>query len=411
MVKNTNLNYKSKRGIMGVEKSSLHSNKKGGADMKKREIVKANWKKSLPEIAKLAKSTVESVRKLGSRMGLPPHKINKQNASSEMLTEIQLGKKSKQVSELESKLKNAYTVIDRLSGDLDFKKETQKISKFKIRNTKNHGGGITVVVVASDWHIGEVVEKDDVNDLNEFNSEIAIKRVEKFFNNSIKLVKREQRDSKVERVVFAILGDMISGSIHTELIAKNEFGVSKQVKLVQSLLVAGIEKMRDELQLPIDVRCSMGNHGRATEERMISTEKDDSFEYIMYGNIATYFNTDKLVNVHVANGYLSYMNVHGFVIRFHHGHALRFAGGIGGIFIPAYKAIGSWDIANRADLDVFGHFHQFRDGGKFISNGSVVGYNAFAIHIRAIFEKPKQAFFVIDHIRKEKTTTCPIFLE
>lgn len=395
------------------EKSSLtQSKKKGGEQMKRIEIIRKWWgKKSYAEIGKLTNQSADAVRKMGRKDGLKAVRVNKQNASEEVLTEIQLHKKTQKVSDLESKLKKAYSVIDKLSGDLDFSKETSKVKKIKLGSTKGYSKGATAFIVASDWHIGEVVEKEDVNGLNEFNSEIAIKRASNFFNNSIKLVKGVQRDIEVEKIVLAVLGDMISGSIHQELIAKNEFGVSEQVEMVLGLLVSGIEKLRDELRIPIDVECSMGNHGRATEERMISTEKDDSYEYILYGHLIRYFEGDKFVRVHRAKGYHNIIDIHGFTVRLHHGHSLKFSGGIGGLFIPAYKAIGNWNVAGKVDLDVLGHFHSFRDGKIFIANGSLVGYNAYALNIRAMYEKPIQAFFLVDHARKEKTVTAPIFLE
>jgi hypothetical protein len=76
------------------------------------------------------------------------------------------------------------------------------------------------------------------------------------------------------------------------------------------------------------------------------------------------------VEFRISEGYHSFLDIYGNLkIRLHHGHAINYQGGIGGIFIPAFKSISQWDKANRADLDVFGHFHQSKDGGKFICNG------------------------------------------
>ena len=80
-----------------------------------------------------------------------------------------------------------------------------------------------------------------------------------------------------------------------------------------------------------------------------------------------------------------------------------------GIFIPAYKAISQWNKARYADLDVFGHFHQSKDGGNFICNGAGIGYNSFALSIKADFEHPSQTFFLVDHKRKVKTAVSRIF--
>jgi hypothetical protein len=126
--------------------------------------------------------------------------------------------------------------------------------------------------------------------------------------------------------------------------------------------------------------------------------------------LARAFKDEKRVKFIIPTSYHSFLDVSGYTIRFSHGHAIRYAGGVGGIFIPCKKAIAQWNKARHADLDVFGHFHQTRDGGDFICNGSLIGWNEFANFIKADYEKPKQVFFLVDHNRKEKTVTAPIFL-
>jgi hypothetical protein len=130
----------------------------------------------------------------------------------------------------------------------------------------------------------------------------------------------------------------------------------------------------------------------------------------MYHMLARAFQDEKRVKFIIPTSYHSFLDIDGYTIRFSHGHAIRYAGGVGGIFVPVKKAIGQWNKARHADLDVFGHFHQMRDGGDFICNGSLIGWNEFANFIKADFEKPKQVFFLINNNRKEKTVTCPIFL-
>jgi len=131
----------------------------------------------------------------------------------------------------------------------------------------------------------------------------------------------------------------------------------------------------------------------------------------MYSNISEYYGKEKRIKFVVPRGYHSYTDINGFVIRSHHGHAVKYGGGIGGIFIPAYKAIGQWNKGKRADLDVFGHFHQRKDGGNFLCNGSVIGYNEYALSIKADYELPAQTFFLVDHKRGLKTNVSPLFCD
>jgi hypothetical protein len=59
------------------------------------------------------------------------------------------------------------------------------------------------------------------------------------------------------------------------------------------------------------------------------------------------------------------------------------------------KAIAQWDRGRKADLSLCGHFHQIFDGNNFITNGSLIGFNAYAINIKAAFEPPAQVYFGI----------------
>jgi hypothetical protein len=103
----------------------------------------------------------------------------------------------------------------------------------------------------------------------------------------------------------------------------------------------------------------------------------------------------------------SYVKVYDTMIRFQHGHAIKYGGGVGGIYIPVNKAIAQWNKGRHADLDVFGHFHQARDGGNFICNGSNIGYNSFALSIKADYEQPRQQLFLMDK-KRGRTCTWPI---
>jgi hypothetical protein len=74
------------------------------------------------------------------------------------------------------------------------------------------------------------------------------------------------------------------------------------------------------------------------------------------------------------------------------------------------KAIAAWNKGIRADLDVFGHWHQSQQNPKWICNGSLIGYNAYSVAIKAPYEPPSQTFFLMDKERG-RTITAPIFLD
>ena len=159
-----------------------------------------------------------------------------------------------------------------------------------------------------------------------------------------------------------------------------------------------------ETNVNLIIPCSSGNHGRITDKQRTATEYGNSLEILMYKQLEKYFNKEDRIKFIINDSYLTYVKIFNYNCRFHHGHALKYGGGIGGLFIPAYKAISQWNKSMYANYDFFGHFHQLKDGANFISNGSLVGYNAYAVKIKADYEKPKQFFGIIDEERGLEVT-------
>ena len=266
----------------------------------------------------------------------------------------------------------------------------------------------TAFMVASDWHVEEEVDPETVLGKNSYNLEEAERRAKLFFVNGMRLLNIFQRDVHIEHLVIPLLGDFFSNNIHEELMEINQLSPSDAIQFVETLLVSGIEYvLKDKSIKKLTLVCHSGNHGRATQKKRHATQEGNSWEAYMYHHLEMYFKDNLRVNVHTTKSYYSILEVYDYKIRFHHGDNMRYGGGVGGLTIPVNKAIAQWDKLHQVDLDVFGHFHQFMDGGKFISNGSLIGYNAYAMSIKAGFEPPKQAMFLIDK-KRFKTFVAPI---
>lgn len=299
---------------------------------------------------------------------------------------------------------------DRVSGWLAAIREGMP-STFSI--TPKEGSGTseaTPVIVASDWHIEELVTLASTSGLNEFNPEIAENRIRQFWERSLRLVRLLNKDVTINTVVVALLGDFITNDIHDADSAENNAELPiKAILRAQDYIRKGIEFLLEHTTYNLVIPCKVGNHSRTTQKVRVAGEMGHSLETLMYVNLASLFEKEPRVTFIFDEGYHTYIDIYNQTVRFHHGHALKYGGGIGGLFIPAYKSISQWQKGKQADLDVMGHFHQTKDGGNFLCNGSLIGYNAFALRIRADFEPPKQTLFLMDK-RRGRTATWPILL-
>lgn len=378
-------------------------------------ILNDNPTASLDELVKLTGRPKETLRKRRVKLGLPPLRKTIQNSKPDPEVEIEKDRKvinlSKGKKVAEDKYKILVDRIDDLEGQLDATRVVSGANSYKIPKVGKLDSQVTAVAVASDWHWAETVHSDNVNGLNEFNLDVARKRAEKFFQNTVRLCEVVSDDSHMDTLVLALLGDFINGQLREEAMENNSLRPMEEMVEVWKVLSGGIKYILDNTNLNLVIPCHSGNHARTTRKIHWSTEAGNSLEYAMYHVLAKEFEGNERVKFIIPTSYHSYVDIHGFVIRFHHGHAIRYGGGIGGLFVPAFKAISQWQKGKHADLDVFGHFHQTKDGGNFICNGSLIGYNEYAVSIKCDYEKPRQTFFLVDHDRKEKTITTSVFLD
>jgi hypothetical protein len=285
----------------------------------------------------------------------------------------------------------------------------QNVSFYEIKPKSPKGGSEAVAVaVASDWHVEETVDPKTVNGLNRYNLEISKECGEHYFRTVCRLLDIFSRDIKIDTLVLALLGDLISNDIHEELLEINALKPMEACIYAQNLIGSGIQYLLKNTKVNLVLPCHSGNHARTTYRVRPATEKGHSLEYFMYHTLAHRFQGEKRVKFLISDGYNSYLDVFNYTVRFHHGHGVRYQGGVGGLYIPMNKAIAQWDKAHRADISVCGHWHTLKDGGNFIVNGSMIGYNAYALSVvKADFEQPRQAFFLIDRDRG-KTVVAPI---
>lgn len=267
----------------------------------------------------------------------------------------------------------------------------------------------TAFAIASDWHVEETVEGKTINHLNEFNLEIAEARIEKFFRSILRLVEIERAGTKIDHLVLALLGDLMTGYIHEELQESNGLSPTQTVLWLRRRIVAGLRLLLKEGKFKrILVPCCYGNHGRTTKKPRHATGAANSYEWMLYHILK-----DDVPEVEwgIADGYHLNLNVCGRIIRFHHGDNVMYSGGIGGLTIPMEKAIAGWNRGREQApyCDVFGHHHTAMQNPRFISNGSLIGYGPFSLAIKAGFEPPQQTFFLLDS-KRGRTGTFPIFL-
>jgi hypothetical protein len=131
----------------------------------------------------------------------------------------------------------------------------------------------------------------------------------------------------------------------------------------------------------------------------------------MYLALAKYLRDEPRVKFIISESYHTWVTIQGRPVRFHHGDGMQYHGGVGGLYIPVNKAIAAWNKTQVASFDFFGHFHTWCHDNLWASNGSLVGYNAYALANKIPYQPPWQTFAVFDKREPLPTKVLKLFCE
>lgn len=313
-------------------------------------------------------------------------------------------KQRAETSSLRSRLKDALDQLEQcrfeLAAAVDVNAARHDVPPILPREAMSGLREATAVALASDWHIEETVEGDKVNGVNEYNLDIARRRCERYFAGLIYLVRYHQDHFAIRDLILWLGGDLITGYLREEDLEDNGASPVQAIAILVEWLSEGIRAILQGTDLEvIRVVCNSGNHGRLTKKMQPRTREANSIEWLLYRMLAREFAHEPRIVFVLPHGSQTYVDVYDWTIRFTHGDETKFGGGVGGIMIPIRKAIAKWQTVRHADLNVIGHYHQEHFLRDLVVNGSLVGYNEYALSIAAPYEDPRQGFFLMDKHR------------
>jgi hypothetical protein len=272
------------------------------------------------------------------------------------------------------------------------------------------------VTIWSDWHLGEVVEKAEVNGFNEFNMAIAEERVERLIDGVIKLC-RDNHTGHYPGIVVNMLGDFVSGGIHPELKATDEEEVIPASLKAADWIIAGLTRIADEFKR-VYVPCSTGNHGRTTVKPEFKRYYRKNFDWLIMQVVARHFVNDKRIqfdirpsnDVHYRVFNERYLACHGDMLGVRGGDGI--IGSIGPIVRGEVKQAGqSSALGFGFDKLIIGHWHQRIWLPRAIVNNALKGFDEYAHKsLGAKPDRPTQALWFV-HPSHGMTAHWDIYLD
>lgn len=269
--------------------------------------------------------------------------------------------------------------------------------KYEFKFNKRKTGVRYAVALFSDAHIEETVKSASVMGLNEYNVKIAKERIEKYFANLVSCLNTD----KVEYLLFASLGDTISGFIHEELSQSNELTPLEATFEAQNLIYNGLKYICDNTELKrIKFVGIVGNHSRVTNKIQHSNGYKMSYEWLMYKNIQKQAELEGLpIEFDIPESEMAIEDTSdGKRFLFIHGFQIKGSGN--GTVCGIYPSLGRLSLkygkVYKQDKIYLGHFHSCISIPNAVVNGSIIGYNSYALTNGFAYEEPAQMYELYD---------------
>lgn len=271
------------------------------------------------------------------------------------------------------------------------------------------------VLMWSDWHAGEVVERDEALGYNEYNLEIFERRVRELVDATIHLIELNQE--KVPGIVVNLLGDFVSGALHPELEKTDEEEILPSTFRVFEILVWALRTLADRFG-NLYVPCTGGNHGRLTKKTEFKRNIYKNVDWLIYKLLQREFQNDPRVVIDIRPSNEVYYRVYGVRFLAMHGDLLGVKGGdgiigaIGPIMRGEIKTRGQHtSLASDYDVLLMGHWHQPLWLPRAFVNNSLKGFDEFAKNaLRATPTIPSQLMFFV-HPRRGITLRREILVD
>ena len=184
----------------------------------------------------------------------------------------------------------------------------------------------TVVAPLTDTHIGEDVDYQQMAGLNSYSFEIFNRRLSGWAEQVLNLVELRRASVPIDDLIVPMLGDMISGDIHDELIKTNEDNVMGQMIRGANLIAQALMSFAPHFKT-ITVPCVVGNHGRMTRKPPMKDKYMD-WDYMLYQWVAAFCKHQTNIKFQINTSYMNIFQVYDKNVLIMHGDSASGAGSI-----------------------------------------------------------------------------------
>jgi len=250
-------------------------------------------------------------------------------------------------------------------------------------------------------HIGEQTSPEKLYGLGDYDLKMARARVQSYVDTVIHLAVDKHQGETFPRLWVVMLGDMVSGTIHADLVRNAEFGIERQITESAQLIAWALRDFAAYFPEVTFIGYS-GNHGRIYKEPEYM-DRADNYDTVAYRLIKEMTRDITNIEVRIPRSLFTIENINGHSFLFTHGDCIRAWAGIS--WYGKNKARANLkELAERLGLSFeyfcLSHFHTLMNVqetyGETLFTGSSKGPCGYSVGAISAGSDPKWWFYGVD---------------
>ena len=278
----------------------------------------------------------------------------------------------------------------------------------------------TAVLLLSDAHIGKVVDPEQTLNFGRYDFPIFCSRLKHLENRVISIMTEHQK-SKISKLLIAMLGDMVDGSLNHGAEAGQANTVFTQAYNGAHVVAQFLRNIAPHVP-SIQIETVVGNHGRwGNQKKMPTKNRYSNLDMFFYAMVESLIRDIKTIKFNLNVQPFQTVMVEESVLWLGHGDHLK--GGDKALGVPAHSIgrqlstvaqMHSREGRQVPNIYCVGDKHKSMElphcNGDFIINSSFVGYDEYAHASNFPDSGPAQKLFFV-HPRYGRTATYNIYLQ
>jgi len=255
-----------------------------------------------------------------------------------------------------------------------------------------------VVAPVADWHYAEVIRLDDTGGINSFNRAVAVARVQYLVRKFLRWVEVERRGHELPECHIPVLGDMITGDIHDELVAYAEVPTPQAVVEVSRLLAWYIRQVSTSFQRTAVHFVKVDNHSRLTRKPQTKRRGTNSWNHVICALLRELLRDNPQIDIVEYESPRAEIKIGDAVYLAGHGDGVRANFGLphyGFTRQDGHLARQFMSQGKRFDERLRGHWHVAEAGVHGILCGCLCGMSEFNDQRTSLWTPAAQVSFIV----------------